>query len=353
MLDEVQTGSLRLEVIERIRESRNVVSVRLKPVEGELPAFTAGQYLPLRFGLPDRPISTYTISSDPQDRDHYRISVKLEPEGRGGSRHVHEALQVGSHVQAERPRGTFTLAESDRPVLLLTGGIGVTPALAMLHELARQSQRPVWFVHACQNRDEHSFAQEVAALAETAQHVTTHVTYAEGSDADLEAGHCQSLGFVDRTLLRRLLPMDAYHTYICGPEGFMVAMRQALVSLGLPDAEIHQESFGDATPPARTAAAPNVTPGTSAKASGTGPMVRFEKAGIEVRWDGTSANLLDFAEAQGLTPEFECRDGICGRCACKKIAGETTYIEPPLDSPESGKVLLCCSIPSSDVNFDL
>jgi len=349
MTTQTPSTPLVLEVTERIRESRNVLSLRLKVVEGALAPFIAGQYLPLRLGLPDRPISTYTISSDPADNSGYRISVKLEPEGKGGSRYLHQNAHPGTRLNAERPRGTFTLTEGDRPVVLLTGGIGITPGLAMLKTLIRQPNRPTYFIHACLNAEEHSFAEEVAALTGNAPHVTTHFAYADGTEADVQDGRCQSLGLLDRDRLRRLLPLDSYLVYLCGPEGFMTAMRKALVSLGVPDRNIHQESFGDAAP-ASPAAKPTGPDGVAAT---DGPMIHFAKSGLSVVWDGSSNSLLDFAEANGLSPEFECRDGICGQCACEKLEGDITYIEEPLESPEDGKVLICCSRPSGSVTLDL
>lgn len=343
------TGPMTLEVIERTRESKNVVSLRLKVVDGEFVPFVAGQHLPLRFNLPERPISTYTISSDAADHASYRISVKLEPSGKGGSQFVHNEAQIGTRIVAEHPRGKFTLAPDNRPVVLLTGGIGVTPALAMLSELARQPDRPTYFIHSCMRADEHSFAGELAEISQRAANVTYHVAYAEGEQADLDAGRCQSLGMIDRKLLRQLLPLDAYHVYLCGPDGFMTAMRTALVSLGVPDVAIQQESFGGA------AGAPtSVSPTLPLKTQDTGdaPLVRFAKSGIEARWDG-SDSLLEFAESQGLAPEFECRDGICGSCACAKLNGEVVYTEEPIDSPAEGQVLICCSVPEGAVVLDL
>ncbi len=350
MLDAGKTTPLTLEVCERVQESRNVVSFRFKVVEGEMAPFAAGQYLPIRLDLPERPISTYTISSDPRDRSGYRISVKLEPDGKGGSRYLHEAGVVGARFPAELPRGKFVLAEDARPVLLLTGGIGITPGLAMLAELARQPDRPTWFVHACLNADEHSFASEVQELAEASPNVTTHVAYAEGGEDDISSGRCQSLGFLDREKLRSLLPQDAYRVYLCGPEGFMMAMRATLVSLGVPDDEIEQESFGGILPDAPRAVAEK---GAVSTDDGATAVVRFARSGLTLAWDGTSENLLDFAESQGLAPNFECRDGICGTCACRKLNGDVSYAEEPLDSPEDGHVLLCCSVPKGDVTLDI
>ncbi|MEN9059775.1 2Fe-2S iron-sulfur cluster-binding protein [Ponticoccus litoralis] len=105
-------------------------------------------------------------------------------------------------------------------------------------------------------------------------------------------------------------------------------MRAVLVSLGVPDSEIQQESFGGAL-----AEAPRQEPaGRPAVASdGAGPVVRFARSDLEFTWDGSSGTLLEFAEAQGLSPNFECRDGICGTCACRKLSGEVAYAEEPLD----------------------
>jgi len=344
-----------LEVVERVQESENVISLRLKVVEGAFQSFTAGQHLPLRLDLPERKLATYTMSSDPADHSGYRISVKFEPNGKGGSRFLH-AVQIGARIPAGRPRGKFTLADDARPVLLLTGGIGITPALSMLSVLARQPQRPVYFVHACLAASEHSFAAEVAEIATRAPNVQTYVAYAEGVEADIVDGRCQGVGLLSREVLRNLLPLDAYHVYLCGPDGFMSAMRAALVSLGVPDAEIHQETFGGTASLVKNKA--SVAPATVKGGDGAGglvagPVVHFAKSGFDVAWDGTSESLLELAEAQGLTPEFECRAGICGTCACRKLSGDIAYTEDLIDSPEEGKVFLCCSVPEGDITLDL
>lgn len=344
-----------LEVTERVQESQNVISLRLKVVEGAFQPFEAGQHLPLRLDLPERKLATYTISSDPADHSGYRISVKIEPNGKGGSRFLH-AAQVGARLPAERPRGKFVLADDEQPVLLLTGGIGITPALSMLCVLARQPERPAFFVHACQSAAEHSFADEVAEIAARAPNVQTFAAYTDGAEVDVIEGRCQGTGLLSREILRDLLPLDAYHVYLCGPDGFMSAMRAALVSLGVPDEDIHQETFGSAASLVKNEAAmPTPTAGglPKATAAGIAPVVHFAKSGLNVAWDGSSDNLLELAEAQGLTPEFECRAAICGTCACRKLSGDVAYTEDLIDSPEEGKIYLCCSVPDGDVTLDL
>lgn len=338
-----------LEVAARQVESADVVSLWLKVVEGRFHPFVAGQHLPLRLGLPGRALATYTIASDPADQRGYRISVKRAPGGKGGSAFLHDQAPIGQRIPAEPPRGRFTLADDDRPVLLLTGGIGITPALAMLPVLARQPTRPVYFVHACRDLADHGFGAEIAAQIAQAPHIRAVTAFAEGGPDDLAQGLCQKIGWIDRAWLRALLPQDAYHAYLCGPEGFLQAMRAALTSLGLAPEAIHQESFGGAPAPNP---APNPVPGPvpgPAKA----PMVHFVKSQIRVAWDGSHESLLDLAEAQGLRPDFECRAGLCGSCLCTRISGEVTHSEDLIDSPPAGKIYLCCAIPKADLELDL
>lgn len=346
-LQRTAQGSLDLLVAARHRESRNVVSLTLRaPDGGPLPPFRAGQHLPLWLGLPGRNIATYTLSSPEHDLGHYRISVKLEESGQGGSRHLH-AADVGTRLTASTPRGSFVLEPAPNPVLLLTGGIGITPALSMLHKLARDGAREVYFLHACNDADEHSFAAEVTGLADGNPLIRVFQAYARGSDADLEAGRCHHLGLIDRDVLRRLLPLDDYHVYLCGPPGFMAAQTATLRSLGVAEKNIRTEVFSAPRPTAPMPA--SAAPAPAAE----GPLVSFARSGKAAAWGTTMPSLLDFAEAQGLAPEFSCRAGVCGTCACRLIEGEVEYDTEPLEPPASGEILLCCARPRGQITLDL
>lgn len=345
-LQDIARGSLDLVVAALHRESRNVVSLTLRAADGgPLPAFRAGQHLPLWLGLPGRNIATYTLSSANHDLGHYRISVKLEPDGQGGSRHLHQ-LAVGTVLKASAPRGTFVLQDAPNPVLLLTGGIGITPALSMLQALAREGRREVFFLHACNDAGEHSFAAEVEGLAKGNPLIRVFHAYANGTEADLQAGRCHHLGLIDRETLRRLLPLDDYHVYLCGPPGFMAAQTAALRSLGVAQEHIRTEVFSPPRPatPAAVATAP---------VAADGPVVSFARSGKTAVWTAATPSLLDFAEAQGLTPEFSCRAGVCGTCACRIVSGEVAYDTDPLEPPPPGEILLCCARPQGQLTLDL
>jgi ferredoxin-NADP reductase len=340
-------SSLDLVVAARQRESRAVVSLVLRAAEGgPLPAFRAGQHLPLWLGLPGRNIATYTLSSPDHDLGQYRISIKLEPDGQGGSRHLH-AAEVGTRLKASAPRGGFVLHSAPNPVVLLTGGIGITPALSMLHRLARDGQREVAFLHACNDAGDQCFAAEVAEVAAGQPQIRVVQAYANGSEADLAAGRCHHLGLIDRDLLRRVLPLDDHHVYLCGPSGFMAAQTAALRSLGVAEANIRTEVFA----PPRSAP---VVPAAAMPAPVTdGPAVRFVRSGKTATWTAGMPSLLDFAEAQGLVPEFSCRSGVCGTCACRLIDGAVDYDTDPLDPPAPGDILLCCARPRGPITLDL
>ncbi len=147
-------GWRNLEVAKRVVESHDVVSLHLVSTDGTaLPPFLPGQFLTFRVpGREGRPVPrNYSISSDPADLSHYRISVKREPDGIG-SGHMHDAMAVGASIEATGPKGDFILDRaSAHPVLLLAGGIGITPLLAMAHALARDGNRPVFLFHACRD----------------------------------------------------------------------------------------------------------------------------------------------------------------------------------------------------------
>ena len=353
-------------VIRRVRESETVVSLHLVPADGgPLAPFEPGQFLTFRLEAGEgRPVPrNYSISSDPADRTHYRISVRHEPGG-FGSGVMHDLMQEGALVAASGPKGRFTPDQaSGRAVLLLAGGIGITPLLSMAHALAREGTRPVWLIHASGNGMVMPFARELADLERRSPSFRRIAVLATPTAADRAAGQHQHEGLVTRALLRSVLPLDDYAAYLCGPGAFMQAMFDALLQLGVRQERIAYEFFGPArtlapaqAPPAAAAADGPTTTSLDSGASGHDPaqgsMVTFTLSGRSAVWDGAQASLLDFAEAQGLSPAFSCRNGICNTCLCS-IEGEVRYVEEPLEMPRIGQALLCCSVPDGPVRLGL
>ncbi|WP_269508813.1 FAD-binding oxidoreductase [Burkholderia sp. IMCC1007] len=365
----------RFRVVARTRESSAIVSFELVPVDGARSlAFTPGQFVVLRLTLPDgeRVLRHYSLSGDPADTSRWRISIKREdgsseaPPGRG-STYLHASVDVGTELELAGPAGAFVCDESsERPVLLLSGGVGVTPLVSMLHRLSRASHRRVHFIHACENSAVHAFADEIRALAAARDHIDVHVCYRQPLEDDHARDRFDSRGLVTRELLQSLLPLDDYDVYLCGPSGFMQANWRLLRGLGIARERIHYEFFGPATvldsdsdtaTSARDTTAPSgtvVAPGTATPdLDGDVVTVRFRPDCEPIYWLPEHGSLLEMAEQAGYAPTFNCRAGLCNACMTPLLSGSVAYDEAPLSPPPEGSVLLCCARPVGAVTLDL
>ena len=363
------TGFRPLCVVERVRESDIITSFHLEPVEADgWRDFEPGQFLVFRLpGYDGAPVlRNYSVSSDPNTRGRYRVTIKREPAperegGAGfGSGHFHDRLAVGDVIEAEGPRGKFTLDRASlRPVLLLSGGVGLTPMVSMLHALSATGERRVHFVHACENGAVQALGPEVREAATRRPGIHVHVRYRNANADDWCRNGHDSTGTIDRALLQSLLPLDDYDVYLCGPTPFMQAMHSTLRGLGVAKERIAYEFFGEASPLDDAAVAPITAPVVKTTAlpepaeSEAGDAVTFAASGKQAAWTGGAASLLDFAEAQGLDPAFSCRAGICSSCSTRLVSGEVEYFEDPLDDPEDGHILLCCSRPKGAITLEL
>lgn len=234
----------------KVRESDIVTSFYLKPRDGgPLPAFEPGQYVTVKVDHPTPPTSPRNFSlSDRPGLGHYRISVKREPGTPPGliSTYLHDQVKVGDVLQLGPPCGEFTLkADGRRPVVLVSGGVGLTPVLSMLKALAeRGDDVPVYFVHGSRNSRTHALAGEVAAIAAERPNVRVHVRYSEPLPGDVEGGRCDGTGIIDASVLKGLLPGNDADFYLCGPKPFMACLYHGLRDWGVPAAQVHFEFFG-------------------------------------------------------------------------------------------------------------
>ncbi len=319
-----------------------------------LPRHKAGQFLTLRVpGAADpAPVRSYSLSSDPA-ADMYRISIKREPHGTVSS-YLPQHLQPGATLEAAAPRGDFVLTDTNDPLVFLSAGIGITPELAMLHQLAAADRdREVWWLHSTHDAEQHAFAYEVQQLLTRLPRGHEH-TYYTSPHARITPTNDVSRGRLTPERLAELrLPTDA-SAYICGPDGFMTAMGEALVHLGIDRGRIHTELFGTlpAFNPGVAESAhrpPHQPPGPP----GTGPQVTFSRSGLTVRWSDTYHSLLELAEASDVSTRYSCRTGVCHTCMTPALSGDVTYDPQPLEPPGPGEVLICCSHPDSDVILDI
>ncbi len=240
-------------------ESEVITSFYLEPEDGSrIACHSAGQFLPIEIHPPGstEPIRrTYTISNAPNG-EFYRLSIKKEPAALAhlppgvASGFFHDRVEEGSTIRALTPRGKFILDEtSTRPVVLISGGVGLTPMISMLEQLAEGSggcgcDRPVWFIHAAVNSKVHAFDRQVRALAADYPCLNIHVRYSRPLEDDVEGDHYDSKGHIDIDLIKALLPLDDYEFYMCGPNPFMESVYEALKDLSVADERIHYEFFG-------------------------------------------------------------------------------------------------------------
>jgi ferredoxin-NADP reductase/MOSC domain-containing protein YiiM len=337
-------GFRRLRVTRRVAETATVASLYLEAGDGtRLPAPRAGQFLTVRVpGAGDpAPVRSYSLSSDPA-AGVYRISVKREAHG-SVSTYLNARLALGSELDVAAPRGDFVLADDDRPVLLISAGIGATPVLAMLHRLADQhTEREVWWIHTAREPGQQAFADEshrlVAALPDGREHIFYTAQGARLTRAALD-----------------VLKVPANSTaYVCGPATFMTEMRDALLGLGLDADRVHSELFGTLPPlnPGLTGVVRR-DPHPPSGPAGTGPLVTFVRSGLSVRWPENSRSLLDLADGCDVPTRWSCRTGVCHTCVTPVLAGTVDYAPEPLEPPAAGEVLICCSRPSADLVLDL
>ncbi|MBC8751675.1 MULTISPECIES: FAD-binding oxidoreductase [Paraburkholderia] len=331
------------QVIEKIAECDLISSFVLAPTDGlEVPSFVAGQHLTVR--IPEGLSRSYTISSSPSDRSKYRLTIKHEkgrdaemPAGKV-STFMHDRVSVGSVLDIAGPYGAFHLdPTSDRPVVLLSGGVGITPMISMLHVLA-DTTRQVSFVHACDNGTLHAFHDEVGRLATTRPGISCYFIYRNPTAADLEDQRHHSSGLVTANQLRAFSAQDS-DFYLCGPSGFMQMVHDGLTDAGVSHDRIRYESFGPATV---------LSPRSQAVQSKvTEALVVFEGSGLEVEWDDFSGSLLDFAEMNGVYAESACRSGSCNTCECSLLEGQVDYLIEPAAPLPAGRCLPCVAKPAS------
>ncbi len=242
------TGWRAFVVEQKIRESAVITSFVLRPQDGgKVVAHKPGQYLTFTFDTAGQKgvKRNYSISQA-ANGETYRISVKRETHG-VASGHLHDAIQVGDILLATPPAGDFHLKPAQRPVVLLSGGVGLTPMVAMLETIAAEHpDLEAHFVHAALNGEVHAMQAQVKALA--AAHGGTRVStfYSEPAAGDVLGDSHDVEGFVSVDWLKAQTPFETADFYLCGPKPFLRALVGGLVAAGVDAGRIHYEFFGPA-----------------------------------------------------------------------------------------------------------
>ena len=351
-------GFLPLDVTAIDQESAEVLSLTMQSSDGQ-PLQTAlpGQYVVLRLqrtpaGMPL--FRSYSLSG-PISTERYRISVKIEPNGVAGT-YLRDHVRVGNTLDVSSPRGSFILQSGERPVLLLSAGIGATPLLAMLHALvAARSTRKVLWLHGARDRQYHPFAAEVRRLMLSLTDGRSYVCYSRPGSRDRMGEDFDAAGHLSRSVFEDVhVPTEA-DVYLCGPTRFMADMKEALATMGLAPERIHVEMFnGSQSMTPGVVGAARRTPHPPKDDANVGRLVSFARSGIAAHWKASAQrSILELAEACDVPVRWSCRAGVCHSCESGLVSGEVVYGPEPLEKPADGNLLVCCSQPIQDVVIDL
>ncbi len=341
--------------------AQSICSFYLVPEDGQpLPGFLPGQFLTFRLdvltaaGATEQIVRCYSLSDAPRP-DYYRVSIKRVPAPAGcdvppgrSSNHFHDRVSVGNILQVRAPGGHFHIDRSDAPVVLIGGGIGITPMLSMLNWcLAEQPAREIWLFYGVRNSREPVMNAPLVALAAAHSNFHLRFCFSDPLPEDQAGRDYQHHGRVNVNLLRMSLPLKPYHFYICGPTPMMESLVTALEDWGVPDAHIHFEAFGPASIKRKQTA-----PAEAVASSAADIVVTFAKSGKQLSWQPSAGSLLEFAEANGVSVNSGCRAGGCGTCQTSIKSGEVSYQQSPDFDPEPGNCLLCVCSPKTSVTLE-
>jgi vanillate O-demethylase ferredoxin subunit len=308
------SGLIRVRVATRREEALDICGLDLVAASGgALPAFTAGAHIDLH--LPGGLVRPYSLCNAPGDTAVFQIAVLRDPASRGGSIAVHEHLHPGAELDISAPRNQFALDEAASHHLLLAGGIGITPLLAMAERLAARGT--AFALHHCTRSSECTpFVDRVATSAFA--HRVHH--------------HRDDSGATQRLNIHQTLSSapSGSHLYVCGPTGFMDAMLNAAQAAGWSEARLHREYFGAALPGA------NSSVGFELEIASSGRVIRV----------APNQSALAALRSAGLDIPMSCEQGVCGTCLTGLKAGVPDHRDQYLTPEEraaNNQFLPCCS----------
>lgn len=333
-------------VVDRIDQvSNSVKSFWLRPELGDFAGddpIQPGQHIRIHI-TGDLDWRCYTVSGF-GDNGELRISVKREDEG-AVSRHLHDALEVGSGVLISGPFGKFVLPSNiDAPLVFATAGIGITPVLAMLCHLASNKHSgAVSVIHVARSESEAIHWDEVmkAASQLSCCEVQLHLTR-----SSKDGGMISKSGPGHRPNASALLSglPDEAQLYLCGPEGFVTDLEAAADNAGIERANRHAEVFVSPR---------SVDPLLPFDPPEPGPFrVEFSRSGKTFEWKSSNGTILDMADEMGFMLPYQCRAGLCSTCAQRLSVGTVAHNQAARARHDEGEALLCACVPTSDVVID-
>lgn len=312
---------LPVRIIQKRLEAEDVVSLRLRGLSATLPVFEPGAHVDVEI-TPDL-TRQYSLCGHDLAMNEYQIAVLREPKSRGGSKAIHDALQVGQVIQISVPRNHFPLVHADGKALLFAGGIGVTPIMAMAERLAENGQ--AFELHYCARSEDRMAYRDRLCSGPAAD--STHIHFDDGA-AEQQLDLKSVLGQSDA----------GAHIYVCGPAGFIEAVLSVAKAHGWPDEHLHREFF--AAPASDKDEADNQSFKVVVGSTG----LEFE-----IPEDRTIAEVL---EDNGVFVPTSCAEGICGTCVIGVLEGipdHRDFLFSEAEHAANNKITTCCSRSKSPV----
>ncbi|MFL2688194.1 MAG: 2Fe-2S iron-sulfur cluster-binding protein [Alphaproteobacteria bacterium] len=357
-------GFRKFEVMEKNFEGGDICSFYLKPHDRrDLPPFEPGQYLTFQLDTGEtKPlIRCYSLSDSPKS-EYYRVSIKRCPAPRDkpeippgrSSNFFHDSINVDDILDVKAPSGKFFLdTNRQTPVVLIGGGVGITPVMSMLNQIVESgSKRETWFFYGVRNKDEAVMCDHLKAIGAAHDNIHVRICYSRPGEDDVEGEDYHHACRVGADLFKEVLSSNNYDFYFCGPPPMMNTLFEGLREWNVPEANIHYEAFGPATVKKKKEADSAAKPkdGDAKKAKSFN--VIFDKSGKTIEWDPDAETLLDFGEANGIAMDSGCRAGNCGTCITAIKKGNVAYVSEPGDTPEDGSCLACICTPDGELVVD-
>ena len=347
-------------VVENIHyETHDVKTFRFIHPQSDIPfAHRPGQYMTLTLNIDGQTVKrSYTIASSPAQRGHVELTIKRNPEGIV-SRYMHDQLNAGDKIRIGAPGGKFFFDDLQaKAVVLIAGGVGITPLMSILRNLADRSWGgKIYFINAMRSTADRIFADEIANLAKRFENLHVLNYYSQSDPSTIDATPSERWqersGYLNASDLSAFVPdLKTLPVFLCGPDPMMQAVRKMIVSLGTPNEQIATEEFVSPRSVAgREQSSNSSQPEDTGLANGAVASITFSTSNQSIEVDASST-VLEAAEQAGVAIPWECRSGICGQCKLRCISGRVTMdSRDALSKSEeaNGFILACQSHPAEE-----
>jgi len=353
------SGWRKFRVKKIVQENDTIKSFYFVPHDGKsIASFEPGQHITFQLKVPGQSkpvIRCYSLSNSNRKKNYYRVSIKKQvappnksdaPNG-VSSCYFHDELVVGDVLDVRAPSGKFYLDLTEKTsIVLIGGGIGLTPSLSMLNTLFdMKSKRKIHLLYAVQNKHDQIMEKRLLSKQAYLPNLSFHRFYTECDDSDLSK--TVHKGFIDCAKMKKLGIKFDSDFYVCGPPPMMNAIVEGLESNGVSKERIHFESFGPASISKKNIAKKPVVVDENFKQH----TVSFSVSDKKTVWDQSQGSVLDVAEAVGAEIQSGCRAGSCGTCLTKIIEGEVSYVDDAGVDIEQGSCLACIAVPNGPLKL--